>query len=59
MRDMPRQADRSRNMRKLELALATRNERVTLLKQGYNGKCIESRFLKLNGFTVTKIEWWN
>ncbi len=40
--------ERSENMTEL----ATREERVALLKAGFTDKDIESQYLKLNGFIV-------
>ncbi len=39
------------------LALASREERIVLLKAGFTGKDIESLYLELNGLVVTCIKW--
>ncbi len=38
-------------------ALASREERIVLLKAGFTGKDIESLYLELNGFEVTGVKW--
>jgi hypothetical protein len=39
------------------LVLVSREERATLLKDGFTGKDIESEYLKRNGIFVIGINW--
>ena len=38
-------------------SLGSREERATLLKDGFTGKDIESEYLRLNGIVIIGINW--
>lgn len=50
---LPANVDRAGN----DLMLGSREERVALLKAGFNSKDIESIYLLLNGITIIGVKW--